>query len=251
MSSARRCRRRRPSGRRVDVRPAGPAARRRRRRPARPPPRAGRARAGLRRPRRRRTPEVGAGDDGRADRRRLRAQRAVQRPPRRAADAVLRHREQAPGRRVRRRLLDVPPARSVGSAGGAHLQPRRRRPPADQAPDPRDQPQGPRRRRTPAAHPRERRHRGRRRHTRRDVARPAAVGDVVRLGLVHHGDRQPAAGPGRGGRPARPRGGVDRGGPRRRDRRVAQGRAQVHALEGAQRRRPQDAVVRAARRSRR
>ncbi len=89
----------------------------------------------------------------------------------------------------------------------------------------------------------------RRRHARRDVARPAAVGDVVRLGLVHHGHRQPAAGPRTAAadllEPAR---GGGRRDPRRRDRRVAAVRTQVHALEGAQRRRPQDALVRAARR---
>ena len=81
---------------------------------------------------------------------------------------------------------------------------------------------------------------------RRDVARPAAVGDDGRLGLVHDVHRQPAAGPG-ARRPTcstRGRAVVEA----RADAiaRVAGGRAEVHALEGAQRRRPQDAVVRAA-----
>ena len=51
----------------------------------------------------------------------LRAQRAVQRAARRPADAVLRHRERAPARRLRRRLLDVPPSSTSPAARPAPL----------------------------------------------------------------------------------------------------------------------------------
>ena len=155
-----------PPGQREADRRAGRGA-------ARAPGHAAGAAPVLRRHRHRDRPQGGQGGQGGADRARVRAERTVQRAARRPADALLRHRERTPARRVRGHLRHVPhagPVRPAHPAAG-HAEPGR--PGADQAADRRDQHQGPGRRGPAAAQPPARP--GRRGRPGRGVAGPVVL----------------------------------------------------------------------------